>query len=347
MSRRVLQALALLALCGCSTVPEIDGRHADEFTSAEQFQAASDAYQAGDFARAAALADHLLQADFRFADAPRARFLAAEARFRLGEWRPALSHYRRLLDEDPLTPFADEIAARTFSIGKTCVQKPPAWFGDFDDDRDVGIEALTLLVTRFPRCDDADDAWKDLGEAFAEQREHDMAVDAFERLVREFPDSEWADLALYQAAVSYRAMAPGPLFDVDALLIAHAAFTRYLARYPDGNSAVPAAAERAVLEEEVGRRELDVAAYYTQRGSPDGTRLHLANAAQRFPGSVAAAEARAQLAARGWSADGAASTDVLEPRRDRPPWQQAPPGPPAATVPAHPAGSAAPGGRQG
>jgi len=327
----VFFVLWFLLLPGCSTVPMVDGRRASEVGSEEVFLAASDAFRAGQYVRAADLAEYLLRTDFRFDQADRVRFLAAEARYLSGDYESSLAHDRRLMEEDPLTPFGEEIAIRAYAIGKHCVEQPTSWFGDFDRLQDVGVEALTFLVTQFPRNELADDGWKELGETFQLQREYRMAADAFERLAGMYPDSEWVDLALFQAAESYRALSSGPEFDLDVLLFAHAAYGRYLDRYPDGNFVVPARETRSELEEEVGVRELTVAAFYESRGSLDGARIHLTNAALRFPHTEAAELARILLQASGWEQEfaalGAHSTDVLRPRQDRPPWAQAPESP--------------------
>lgn len=318
MTRSWLIGCALVVLhafAGCSLVPKVDGVSALDLTSRQVADAAQRAFDADEPAYAADLAEHVLKTDFDFDDLEAMRFIAAEGRFRSGNLREALPHYRRLLDEFPQTTHDRVVCKRAFAIGKQCLAAPRTWFGDFGTERDLGIEALTFLVTKFPRFDLADDAWKELGQTLFEDRQYQAAADVWERLVREYPDSEWTDLALYRVASAYRLQTRGQSFDADPLLRAHAALERYLARYPDGNFVADAKRERAELEEQIAQRELDIARFYGDRDVVLGERLHRANAALRFPKTGTAQGLDA-------SEHGEHSADLLKPRADRPKWEQ-------------------------
>lgn len=309
-------ALAIVAAsAGCSLVPKVDGVSALDLTSRQVADAAQRAFAANESAYAADLAEHVLKTDFDFDDLEAMRFIAAEGRFQSGNLREALPHYRRLLDEFPQTTHDRVVCKRAFAIGKQCLAAPRTWFGDFGTERDTGIEALTFLVTKFPRSDLADDAWKELAQTFFDDRQYQAAADVWERLVREYPDSEWTDLALYRVAAAYRLQTRGQAFDADPLLRAHAALERYLARYPDGNFVADAQRERAELEERIAQRELEIARFYGERDVVLGERLHRANAAVRFPKTGTAQELRA-------SEVDEHSADLLKPRADRPKWEQ-------------------------
>lgn len=312
---RRLALAFVVASSGCSLVPKVDGVSALDLTSRQVADAAQSAFSAGESAYAADLAEHVLKTDFDFDDLEAMRFIAAEGRFQSGDLREALPHYRRLLDEFPQTTHDRIVCKRAFAIGKQFLAAPRTWFGDFGTERDVGIEALTFLVTKFPRSDLADDAWKELAQTFFDDRQYQAAADVWERLVREYPDSEWTDLALYRVASAYRLQTRGQSFDADPLLRAHAALERYLTRYPDGNFVADAKRERAELEDLIAQRELDIAQFYADRDVVVGERLHRANAALRFPKSGTAQGVDA-------SELDEHSADLLKPRADRPKWEQ-------------------------
>jgi hypothetical protein len=243
------------------------------------------------------------------------RFIAAEGRFLADDYREALPHFRRLMDEFPHTTHDRVVVKRAFAIGKRYLDTPRTWFGDFGTERDVAIEALTFLVTKFPRSDLADDAWKELALTFFDDHQYQATADVWERLVREYPDSEWTDMALFKVSDAYRLQTRGQSFDADPLLRAHAALERYLVRYPDGNFVEQAKTQRATLEEQIAQRELDIAAFYAERHVVTGERLHKANAAARFPKTDTAK-------ALGNPGATEHSVDLLKPRADRPKWEQ-------------------------
>lgn len=320
---RACFALALILVVGCSTAPTIDGRKATEFTGDQLVDLAESAFRDGDSARAASIAEFVLRNHF---DHPRrdvARWIAAESRYALGDHEDALIHYRRVMDDDPLSTRAVVIPDRLIAIGRELIRERSSWAPDFSSRHDIGVEALTILVTQYPRHDHADDAWRELAISFREDGRHQAAADCFERLARDFPTGEWSDFALYNVAAEYRAMSRGESYDVEPLLVAWGALGRYLQAFPDGNFAALAREDRARVEAEVTRREIALADYYRFRGSADGERLHLANAARRFPHTSEAAAAQRLAQERGIDLTGIDSVDLLTQRDDRPRWTPA------------------------
>ena len=106
------------------------------------------------------------------------------------------------------------------------------------------------------------------------------------------------------------------------LLRAHAALKRYLRLFPEGNFVAQAEQDVADLEAEVARHELGIADFYRRRGRTEGERLHLSNAATRFPGTAEALES-AELLSDRFDGPMADSSELLKPRDDRPPWSRA------------------------
>lgn len=328
VTRRIdawILCVCLASILGCSTAPLLDGRPATEFTTSQVFEAAEAAARENDPGRSAELAEFILRNDYEFAERERVRYLAAEGRFLTGAYEDSLIHYRRLIEDDPLSQKTKDVPARLWEMGQLLIRERATRVTDFSSRHDVGIEALNLLVARFPRHDLADDAWRELALAFREDGLHQAAADCLERMIRDFPDGEWTDFALFHVVAEYRALSRGHEYDVEPLLVAHAALRRYLTIFPDGNFVAQARAEQVQLENDITRREIAIADFYRFRGSEEGERLHLLNAARRFRNAEDAALAKGRLLALGVSEDEIAkdSIDLLEPRSDRPRWAAA------------------------
>lgn len=307
--------------CACSTVPIVGEQSAATLSAEALHTAGRQRFDAKDYRGAAELLEFVLERHYDYAERESVRYLAAEAWFAAGELVDAFEHYRRLLTEAPLSPRAPDIARRVWQIGAELATRPAPLLGDFAAEHDVGVDALNFLVTTFPKSAYADDGWKLLADAFIADHHPEGAAEIYERLIRDYPDSEWVDLAMFRAAGTYADLTRGRRYDIDPLLWAHAALRRYLVAFADGNFATQARAQLAALEEEVSHRELELAAYYAERGSTPGMTLHLNNAANRFPDAAAARAARDRLAALQAPAS-LDSLDVLRPRGDRPVWRR-------------------------
>lgn len=320
-----LSALALFAGFGCGATwpaPRLDlsGR-----PTADIVREARRLLDRGRPEEAARRAEWVLRHRFEDPLAFEARRMAAEARLAAGDAAQAVVHLRRLMDEHPIrgrTPWVEETL---WKIGRDLVRQESRWFDDFAAAHDTGVEALQLLVVRFPHGERADDAWKELGLSFEREGRWRAAIDVFERLAAEYPESEWADLALFRAAEDYRRLSGGPRFDVEPFLLAEAAARRYLERFPHGNHVEEARRALAEVRGEIARHEWSVAEYYRGLGDAEGERVRLANLVRRFPDTEAGKKARARL--RRLGVDPSAlegSVERLRPSRVRPPWRSGP-----------------------
>jgi len=319
---RITSCAFLFTLLACSTVPELNGRKASSYSPGELQAEARLLLKQTHFEHAAELLEYLMRTAYGYSRMEEVFFQAAEARFLMERYDRAFLHYRRLMTEYPYTSKAPAVSQRVWVVGKVLIEQQSEWFGDLSSLHEVGVEALNFLVTNFPRSPYADDAWKELAEALEGDHQYQAVVDIYERLIREYPESEWTDLATYRVTRAYRNQSRGFEYDVDPLLRSHSALLRYLKRFPDGNFVEQAQADLKVLEADVALHELEIAQFYQERGIPEGQRLHLSNAAARFPGTEPAIEASETLNDL-FEGEHPDSLDLLKPRQERPPWERA------------------------
>lgn len=249
-----------------------------------------------------------------------AAWIGAESALALGRHLKAFRLYKRVLESAPWLPQAAVIEERLYQIGLAFLYDDE--YGGWFDSRARGVEVLETLQVHFRRSDLADDALRHVGDYFAsdEVREYTEAALVYERLQREYPDSEWAERSLWLAGHCRLKSVPGPSYDREEQLRAWDVLRRSLALHPRGVAAAEAARDLAAVREMLARGEVLVADFYAGRGVLEGERLRLANAALAFPGTEAGEEARARLLAMGLdpaalAADPAlASLDTLKAR---------------------------------
>jgi outer membrane protein assembly factor BamD (BamD/ComL family) len=298
-SPRLAALAGALLSAACASGPE---PIALEDLSEEQLAAeARTELAAGRFERACDAAETLLERSKDPLLKQEGLFLAAEAHFGLEEWVKAFRHYQTLLRDYPYSKFVARCEDRVYAIGLEYVSREPwAVFGDLFSGRERGAEVMREFASSFPSSSKADDALAALAAYRFSRKEYEEAAGFYAQLVKNHPDSEWADLAAYRRAECWKLASRGAGYDTTALQRAARNYRRYLSERPDGERRARAEAEMREVDELLAESELRKARFYLAREQEPGARLHLANVALAFPGTRAAETARRELESRAW-----------------------------------------------
>lgn len=297
--RSVALVVALAPLVGCfSARPSVpDG--------VAKLDVAWDAFDTGNAEGAAILADEVrVSDDSSKEERAEAAWIAGEAHLALENHREAFLAYRYVLENAPWHENIGDIEDRLIVIGEAFLNDS-RYGGTFFADRGRGVEAYETLQAHFRRSDRADDALLAVADYFARDdvRDYIEAALAYERLVEEYPDSEWVEKAVYSIGHVRLLASQGAKYDRDDLLRAKASLQRSLDEHPKGVFAQRSAADLATIDEELARSEVLVADFYLSRGRQQGEVVRLANAALLYPHTPAGQEAEARLIAYGVDLD--------------------------------------------
>jgi outer membrane protein assembly factor BamD (BamD/ComL family) len=156
------------------------------------------------------------------------------------------------------------------------------------------------FAASFPSSPRADDAVAAIAAYRFERGEYEESVPHWDRVVTDYPDSEWVDLAAFRRAECWERDARGSAYDPTPLLRAARDYRRYLASRPDGERRAEAETRARAVDEQIAEGELLRADLYLLRRQDRGARIHLANVVLAYPQTAAAAQARALLEERGW-----------------------------------------------
>ncbi|MBD3235615.1 MAG: outer membrane protein assembly factor BamD [Candidatus Eisenbacteria bacterium] len=158
------------------------------------------------------------------------------------------------------------------------------------------IELLEGFGRSHPGSQYVDDALYLLGKAHQGNGEQLLARQDFERLLRDFPRSSYAEDAAFEIANSWYLAVRGPSLDAEPAEEALIGFRSYLRRYPDGK-------RRAEAQEGI-REVLGVLAEkdflngrtYLRLGRPDAARRYFEKSLELWPDSPVSARAMAGIA---------------------------------------------------
>jgi outer membrane protein assembly factor BamD len=114
----------------------------------------------------------------------------------------------------------------------------------------------------------ADDAQMKIGDCYAKQEDYGTAVLAYEKLVREFPDSEWSAIAHYRIGEYNLARAKNTANQAGPLEAARAGFDKYVQKFPEGKYVRDASEKLTEVAGLQAAKEMEIAEFYLRIKKP-------------------------------------------------------------------------------
>lgn len=157
-------------------------------------------------------------------------------------------------------------------------------------------ELLSAFVSAHPGSSRLDEILLLLGRAHQKTRENLLAVEDFERLIRDFPQSPFREEAEFERAESHLSEALGAAYDAENTEIALSLYRSYRIRYPQGRFIEGAMRGESVCLERLAKKAYLNALTYRKLRRPAAERIYLEKALETKPDFESAGEALAGLA---------------------------------------------------
>jgi outer membrane protein assembly factor BamD len=181
----------------------------------------------------------------------------------------------------PLLPAAD-----LYQLGETELNRRR-----YEDAR----HNFRKIVERHPTSNYAPRARFLIGEAYYRDGDFDKAIKEFEAFLAFFPRHEIADLVQYRLAMSWYDQMKPVEQDQGITVRAIESFTKLVRDYPDSRYASDALAKIDVCKGRLAQKELWVATYYFNQGTPTAARQRLEQLLKDYPRSLVIPEALYRL----------------------------------------------------
>lgn len=244
----------------------------------------------------------------RTPDAPEAEeggFLYAEASRRAQRGQTAFTAYKDFLDKYPTSRFAVPVAASEYRLGTDFVEGRMPGFLFFGADRSYGVTILEHMQINFRNHSLADDALARVGAYHMKERNYAEAVDAWRRLLAEYPRSSLNLLGRYELARALWLRSEGVPYDERVMAQGMRAFRDYIdaARAAPGGEEAHAkgiaAAEKlvATIQERLAEKQVRIGRFYEKRGAPQSAQVYYRYCVGEYPGTRGARESAERLAA--------------------------------------------------
>lgn len=158
------------------------------------------------------------------------------------------------------------------------------------------VEALDAFRNEHPGSDRIDDAIFLLGIAHQKQGESLLARDEFDRLLRDYPQSNHREEAQFERALAWLADSRGPDLDPEPTEEALSAFRAYLRLYPDGPHRPEAEKHEATCLDRLAVKAYLNGRTYLLAKQGEAAAIYFAKSLSIRPGSTRAGDAMRGLA---------------------------------------------------
>ncbi|MBM3265936.1 MAG: outer membrane protein assembly factor BamD [candidate division Zixibacteria bacterium] len=157
-------------------------------------------------------------------------------------------------------------------------------------------EAFRMLTLNHSGSDLVDDALYYLGETHQKMNEHAVAVVTFKRLLRDFPQSPFADEAQYQLAVSIYEQSSAVQLTQDKTFEAIRELQIFLDEYPDSELAPKTNEILQKAYDKIAEKDYRIGHLYFRLSDWEAARLYLTEMVEEFPMSRWASYAQYKIA---------------------------------------------------
>jgi len=275
----------------------VNPKYAVKDTPKEQLEFADQYYQSKDYPKALLEYEKLIKHYPKAKEAPIAQLAIARCYEDLGKDYKAFQECQKVIEKYPFSDLAPDVVDRQYKIGERMLQNPKKnqfvstlTGGDYDV-----VDVFRTVIKNAPYGKNAAVAQYKIGLYLAEKKMYQEARDEFDKVVNDYPESEWVKAAKYQIAVVDAARSSNAAYDQKVTQAATDAFKEFVKEYPDAELSAKAKDEIASLNNKEAENNFLVAKFYAKNKKYEAAKIYYNAIISDFPNSPWAPLALEQL----------------------------------------------------
>ncbi len=229
-------------------------------------------------------------------------YLLANTRHKLGKGQIAFEDFKKFVETYPQSPYLLPVAVGEYQLGIDHLEgrMPAFWF--FGTDRGYGLRILRHMQRNFRNHSLAQKALVSIAEWHIDAEDHDDAIETLERLLEQYPRSQYALWARFELAKALFASNDGPLYDLRLLYRSRRAFKDFVGTaklFGQLENEAKRAAETtkyiARIEKRIAERGYEIGRFYERRNDPKSAAYYYRQVMADYPNSRFANASAARL----------------------------------------------------
>lgn len=265
-------------------------------TPKEQFAFAMSLYNIKKYEDAKREFKKLLKAYPKSFEASESQYYLGLAEEEQGNLYEAFLAYQRVIDKYPFSERIQEVNEREYKIAEAFIggAKRKALGVPLPVDNPA-IEILTRLIENSTYGPLAPKAQYKLGLVLKSLLRYYEAEDAFDKVISNYPDSEWVAAAKFQIASCRAAVSRGPDYDQGAMQEAKEKFEEFVKEHPDAVLSVDAEKNINQLREKEAEANYNIAVFYEKQKAYQAAKIYYQDVINNYSDTPWAAKAKEKL----------------------------------------------------
>jgi outer membrane protein assembly factor BamD len=265
-------------------------------TPQEQFEYAKSYYEIRKYDDAIREFKKLLKAYPKSFEASESQYYLGLIEEEKGNIYEAFLAYQTVIDKYPFSARIQEIIEREYKIGERFMQgeKRKALGVALPVDNPA-IEIFSKVVENSTYGPLAPAAQYKLGLVLKGLMRYYEAEDAFNKVLTNYPTSEWVDAARFQIAACTAAVSRGADYDQGAAQEAKQKFEEFVRDHPEAVLSVDAEKNIDQLNEKEAEASYNTGIFYEKQGAYAAARIYYNDIVDKYPESIWAARALARV----------------------------------------------------
>lgn len=298
-----LTLLCLIVLSGAAVAPAqafwvwtpetnkwVNPKYAVKDTPKEQFDFAMGFFEGKEYKEALREFRKLLKNYPRAVEAPDAQFYIGKVFEVEGDLMGAFKQYQKVVDRYPFSERSADIVQQQYDIAVNMLEGEQKRgmlkeiIAGSGPDYDV-IEVFRTVIKNAPYGPLAAVSQYKIGLYLMEKGMYPEARDEFEKVINDYPTSEWVKPAQYQVAVADSKRSVAPEYDQRITAAAKEEFEDFLEVYPDAELSENAKNEIDRLKDKEAENNFVIAQFYEKQKQFDSAKIYYQIVVDEYPTS--------------------------------------------------------------
>ena len=307
MKRIILISITIISICATNAsafwiwTPEtnkwINPKYAVKETPKEQLEYGLEFFNVQEYKKAINEFEKLLKHYPRAMEAPKAQWYIGESFEKMNKPYKAFQEYQKIIGKYPFSDLSPVVVERQYKIGEKMLLTPSTNHfvttltgGEYDV-----IDVFRTVIKNAPYGNYAAVSQYKIGLYLAEKKMYSEARDGLEKVINDYPDSEWVKAARYQIALVDVERSVGPAYDQKITQAAAEEFEDFIKTYPDAQLSQKARSEIAQLREKEAENNFLVAEFYQKQKDYESAKIYFSSIIDEFPASLWAVKSLEQI----------------------------------------------------